>query len=57
MTTTQHNTKVTKVRRGLDTIAYIALCDCGWESRYQGTATQAENEATDHVVAATRGEP
>jgi hypothetical protein len=31
---------------------YVAHCSCGWVSRVQAiTEEEAENEATDHVVA------
>lgn len=32
---------------------YIALCSCGWHSRTTATKRDAENEADDHVLAAT----
>jgi hypothetical protein len=35
---------------------FIARCSCGWASRPQPTEREAENEATDHVVAVTRAE-
>ena len=31
--------------------AWEAVCSCGWVSRPQVGVAQAENEATDHVVA------
>lgn len=49
-----HETSVVKLRRGHDTTAFEARCSCGWRSRYCDTETQAENEATDHIVAIVR---
>jgi hypothetical protein len=52
----RHNTQVQQ-RRGFGRTIYEAVCSCGWLSRPQPTEREAENEATDHVVAVTRGEP
>lgn len=65
MKTTPHDTRVaqnhhhTKVeqRTGLGRTVYEASCSCGWRSEPRPTESEAENKATDHVVAATGGLP
>lgn len=54
--TQKHNTEVrgslgiTNNTEGL----WWGSCSCGWVSTWQETEREAENEATDHVVAITR---
>lgn len=52
-----HRTWTTgNLRATTNGMRYQACCTCGWISAPQTTQREADNEATDHVVAVTRNE-
>jgi hypothetical protein len=48
----QHHTAVVG-RDYFEHKRYVATCSCGWIGHTTETKTEAEHDATDHVVAAT----
>lgn len=57
MQTIQHHTDIEDNGMRGEELRWLPVCDCGWVAGQSFTRlAEAEDEATDHVVAAIRGE-
>lgn len=54
MKTRRHDTEVWTRQRDGRFLGYVPHCSCGWEGTVRRTQSEAEDDATDHVVAASK---